>query len=412
MDSHRLTLIRISGEDRPGITSDLTKILAQYNVNILDIGQATIHSTLSLGILIEIPENVDSSLILKDVLLRAYELKIKAKFEPITLPEYDKWVKSQGKGRYIVTLLGRKLTSGQIADITKIVFDQGLNIEFINRLSGRASLEREIESSRACVEFQVRGNPEELEKMKSEFIEVSHSNGVDVAFQKDGMFRRNRRLVCFDMDSTLIQAEVIVELAKAAGVGKKVHEITEEAMKGEIDFNESFKKRVALLKGLEISVMEEIAEKLPITEGAERLISTLSKFGYKTAIISGGFTYFAEYLQKKLGFDYIYANELEVENGRATGRHRGEIVDGKRKAELLREIAKKEGIQLDQVIAVGDGANDLPMLSLAGLGIAFHAKPLVKESAQHSISTIGLDGILYMLGFRDRVLEDEDGSKG
>ena len=215
------------------------------------------------------------------------------------------------------------------------------------------------------------------------------------------MYRRNRRLICFDMDSTLIQTEVIDELAEKAGVGKKVRAITEAAMRGEIDFNESFIKRVALLKGLDESVMEEIAQNLPIMDGAKRLMTILKKYGFKIAILSGGFTYFGNALKKQFDVDYVYANELEIVNGKLTGKHLGEIVDGKRKAELLRLIAQFEKIELEQVIAVGDGANDLPMLNLAGLGIAFHAKPKVKENAQQAISTIGLDGILYFLGFRD-----------
>lgn len=219
------------------------------------------------------------------------------------------------------------------------------------------------------------------------------------------MYRRTRRLVCFDMDSTLIEAEVIDELAKAAGVGEQVIEITEAAMRGELDFEASFRKRLALLKGLDEGVLEDIAASLPITEGAEKLVSTINKLGYKTAILSGGFTYFGRYLQKRLGIDYVFANELEIENGKVTGQVSGTIVDGKRKAELLRELAQKEKISLEQVVAVGDGANDLPMLSIAGLGIAFRAKPLVKAEAKQAISHLGLDAILYLMGFRDREIQ-------
>jgi phosphoserine phosphatase len=225
---------------------------------------------------------------------------------------------------------------------------------------------------------------------------------VDIAFQKDDIFRRNRRLVVFDMDSTLIEAEVIDELAKEAGVGEQVIEITEAAMRGEIDFNESFRRRVALLKGLDASVLERIAERLPLTEGATELVGHLKALGFKTAILSGGFTYFGHFLQQKLGFDYVYANELDIRDGKVTGEVVGTIVNGERKAQLLREIAEKEGVRLEQTIAVGDGANDLPMLSIAGLGIAFRAKPLVRQSAKQAISTLGLDGILYLIGFRDR----------
>ena len=229
--------------------------------------------------------------------------------------------------------------------------------------------------------------------------------GLDVSFQKDDIYRRSRRLICFDMDSTLIETEVIDELAERAGVGDAVREITARAMRGEIDFRESFTERVALLKGLDVSVMEEIARNLAITEGLERMMTILKRVGYKTAILSGGFTYFGNYLRQKYGFDYVYANELEIEQGKLTGRYVGEVVDGRRKAELLRLLCQFEEINIAQSVAVGDGANDLPMLNLAGLGIAFHAKPKVKATARQSISTIGLDGILYFLGQKDSRIE-------
>ena len=229
--------------------------------------------------------------------------------------------------------------------------------------------------------------------------------GLDVSFQKDDIYRRSRRLICFDMDSTLIETEVIDELAERAGVGDKVREITASAMRGEIDFRESFTQRVALLKGLDVSVMEEIARNLPITEGLERMMTILKRVGYKTAILSGGFTYFGNYLRQKYGFDYVYANELEIEDGDLPGRDVGEIVDGRRKAERRRLRCQFESINIAQSVAVGDGANDLPMLNLAGLGIAFHAKPKVKATARQSISTIGLDGILYFLGLKDSRIE-------
>ena len=227
---------------------------------------------------------------------------------------------------------------------------------------------------------------------------------MDFSFQLDNMYRRMRRLICFDMDSTLIETEVIDELAIRAGVGAEVKAITERAMRGEIDFTESFRERVALLKGLDESVMQEIAESLPITEGVDRLMYVLKKYGYKIAILSGGFTYFGQYLQKKYGVDYVYANELEIVDGKLTGRYLGDVVDGKRKAELLRLIAQVEKVDIAQTIAVGDGANDLPMLGIAGLGIAFHAKPKVVANAKQSINTIGLDGVLYFLGFKDSYL--------
>ena len=240
--------------------------------------------------------------------------------------------------------------------------------------------------------------------MQERFMNLSEV-GLDVSFQRDDIYRRSRRLICFDMDSTLIETEVIDELAERAGAGDQVRAITESAMRGEIDFRESFTRRVALLRGLDVSVMEEIARNLPITEGLERMMTVLKRVGYKTAILSGGFTYFGNYLHQRYGFDYVYANELEVENGRLTGRYVGEIVDGRRKAELLRLLCQFEAINIAQSVAVGDGANDLPMLNLAGLGIAFHAKPKVKATARQAISTIGLDGILYFLGLKDSRIE-------
>ncbi|WP_415883370.1 phosphoserine phosphatase SerB [Neptuniibacter sp. QD72_48] len=398
-----IILLNISGEDKPGVTSAITNILAEFEINILDIGQAVIHDTLSLGILIEVPKSAESSPLLRDILFKAHELNMNIRFQPVEEENYEHWVEGQGKSRHIITLLSRKLSSKHIARVTEIAASHGLNIDNINRLSGRISLDETSDQTKACVEFSVRGAPADAEKLKAEFLNTASDLDVDIAFQEDNIYRRNRRLVVFDMDSTLIEAEVIDELAKEAGVGDQVSEITEAAMRGEIDFNESFKRRMALLKGLDVSVLDQIAERLPMTEGAEELVSNLKALGFKTAILSGGFNYFASHLQKKLGFDYVYANELDIDaDGKVTGEVRGTVVNGERKAELLREIAEKEGVSLEQTIAVGDGANDLPMLSIAGLGIAFRAKPLVRESAKQAISTLGLDGILYLIGFRDR----------
>lgn len=407
--STELILIRITGLDRPGLTASITEILAKYDVTILDIGQADIHSTLSLGILFKSYEN-QSGNIMKELLFEASNLGVNIRFYPIPKDEYENWVSLQGKNRYILTLVGRKLTARQIGAVTRILADQGLNIDAIKRLTGRMPLDEKKTTTRACIEFSVRGTPNNRQQMQEHLMQLSRDLEMDFSFQLDDMYRRMRRLICFDMDSTLIRTEVIDELAEKAGVGKEVREITERAMRGEIDFNESFKERVALLKGLDESVMKEIAENLPITEGVERLMYVLKRYGYKIAILSGGFTYFGNYLKNKFGIDYVYANELEIVDGKLTGRYVGEIVDGRRKAELLRLIAQVENVDIRQTIAVGDGANDLPMLSLAGLGIAFHAKPKVVANAQQSINTIGLDGVLYFLGFKDSYL-DERGKK-
>lgn len=403
--NEELILLNINGTDRLGVTAKLTEILAQNNANILDIGQADIHNNLSLGILIQCDASTSGE-ILKELLFKSYELGVNIRFKPISPEDYSKWVSMQGRNRYIVTILGRKLTAKQIAGVSRIIAEQDMNIDDIKRLTGRIPLDENERTPKASVEFSVRGTPKDKEKMKADFLKLATELQVDISFQEDSMYRRMRRLICFDMDSTLIKTEVIDELAIRAGVGDEVKAITESAMRGEIDFTESFRRRCALLKGLDVSVMQEIAENLPITEGADRLMRVLKKVGFKIAILSGGFTYFGNYLKQKFGIDYVYANELEVIDGKLTGRYLGEVVDGKRKAELLRLIAQVENVDIRQTVAVGDGANDLPMISIAGLGIAFHAKPKVKATAEQSISTIGLDGILYFLGYKDSYLNE------
>lgn len=399
-------LISVTGQDRPGLTAQITNILANYDATVLDIGQADIHSTLSLGILIRIDDR-SSGQVMKELLFKANELGVNIGFSPVTDEEYEDWVNRQGKNRYILTVIGRSLSARDIAGAAKIVAAQGLNIDSIIRLTGRPSIMHPERNVRACIEFSLRGTPEDRQRMQAELMQLSQGMGIDFSFQRDDMYRRMRRLICFDMDSTLIQTECIDELAERAGVGDKVRAITERAMRGEIDFKESFTERVALLKGLDVSVMQDIAEHLPITEGVPRLMTVLKRCGYKIAILSGGFTYFGEYLQRKFGIDYVYANELEIgEDGKLTGRYVGDVVDGKRKAELLKLIAQVEKVNLAQTIAVGDGANDLPMITEAGLGIAFHAKPRVQAGARQSINSLGLDGVLYFLGFKDSYIEE------
>lgn len=398
-----ILLLTISGPDKTGLTSRFSSILARYRVTILDIGQEVIHDQISLGLLIVVPDEFKSAPVLKDLLFAAHTLGLKISFTPVSDREYKRWVGEQGKPRHLLTLLAREITAEQLARVSTAIAQHNLNIDTITRLSGRLPLDkRKASKTRACVEFSVRGELEAEGAFREELLGITDDLGIDIAFQEDNIYRRNRRLVVFDMDSTLITTEVIDELAIEAGAGEEVAAITEQAMRGEIDFNTSLQRRVSTLAGLDESVLRKVAERLTLTEGAERLFYNLHNLGFKTAVISGGFTYFGHFLQKKLNIDYVFANTLEIENGRLTGRVIGEIVDGKRKGELLEELAKRERLSLEQTIAVGDGANDLAMLGKAGLGIAFRAKPIVKESAKQAISTLGLDAILYLMGFRDR----------
>ena len=401
-----LIQINISGQDRPGVTSALTGILGKYGASILDIGQADIHHTLVLGILFKTTSDRSGD-IMKELLFKAAEMNVQIRFTPISVADYEEWVGLQGKNRYIITILGRRITAEQIAAVTRIVAEQGLNIDMIQRLTGRMPLKEEGYSlGKTCIEFSVRGTPLNKSKMQRDFMQLTNKLDFDLSMQEDTIFRRCRRLICFDMDSTLIETEVIDEFAARAGVGAEVKAITESAMRGEIDFKESFTRRVAMLKGLDESVMKDIAENLPIAEGVDRLMKVLKRTGYKIAILSGGFTYFGNYLKQRYGIDYVYANDLEIVDGKLTGHYLGDIVDGTRKAELLKLLAQVENVDIAQTIAVGDGANDLQMLTTAGLGIAYHAKPKVKANAQQSISTIGLDGVLYFLGFKDSYINN------
>ena len=397
-----IQLITFSGGDHPGLTAGITAILAEHDVNVLDIGQAVIHATLSIGILIEVPDDDHRRQVVDALTDFGQDNGLRARFSEVSPQSYESWVNAQGRARFIVTLLARKITASQLGLVTAAVHRHGLNIDSINRLSGRIPLGELPRLSKACVEFSLRGPLADEPAFRKDLMETASHLEVDLAFQRDDMYRRNRRLVAFDMDSTLIEAELIDELAKAAGVGEQVSAITERAMRGELDFASSFRERLALLEGLEEKSLEHIAGTLKVSEGAEHLIDTLKSLGYKTAILSGGFTYFARFLQQRLGLDYVYAHELDIVDGRLTGKVVGDIVDGDRKALLLKELASREGLQLEQVIAVGDGANDLPMLSAAGLGIAFRAKPVVQQLAEQSISTLGLDAILYLLGISDR----------
>jgi phosphoserine phosphatase len=397
-------LINFSGGDKAGQTSSLANILAAYDVRILDIGQAVVHETLALAILIEVPNGKEFTPLKKDLIVQAHELDLQVKFTPVNQDAFDHWVKTQSKHRFIITVLGRVITAEQLARVSAAISENNLNIDRIERLSGRLSLTGSNPNGNACIELEISGESDASQSLRAELLALTQTFNIDIAFQRESIHRRNRRLFAFDMDSTLIQGEVIDELAKLKGVGDEVAAITAAAMRGELDFKQSFTRRLALLQGLPEGELKKLLNTIPLAEGAERLISTLNSLGYKTAILSGGFTFFGKHLQERLGIDHVFANELEIRDGVVTGKVRSEIIDGEKKAALLREIAEKESISLDQVVAIGDGANDLPMLSIAGMGIAFHAKPLVRKSANHSLSFLGLDSLLYLIGVRDRDL--------
>jgi phosphoserine phosphatase len=399
-------LIHFSGRDRPGLTAELTAILASFDTCVLDVGQAVVHETLSLGLLVEIPRGESFRGVQDALVARSRELRLQVEFTSIAKADLDDWISSQGKDQFIVTILGRAISANHLARVSAIVAEHGLNVDRIERLSGRLSLAVHSPDANACVELTVSGDSSSEQSMRAAFLATAHDLKIDIAFQRESIFRRNRRLFAFDMDSTLIEGEVIDELARLAGVADEVMKVTESAMRGEIEFQQSFRRRVALLRGLPEARVHELLDTIPLVQGAEQLIGTLKMLGYKTAILSGGFNFFAQHLQKRLGIDYVFANDLDIADGLVTGEVRTPIVDGARKAELLRQIATLENISLDQVVAVGDGANDLPMLGIAGMGIAFRAKPLVRQTASHAVSFLGLDSLLYLIGVRDRDLPD------
>ncbi|QOR39639.1 phosphoserine phosphatase SerB [Billgrantia diversa] len=401
----RRLLIRATGAARPGQLAGLGQAMARSGARLLDINQSVTFGMVSLEALVGLDRDSDLEGALSEA---GVSLGLDVQAIQVSAEDYQRWSAHASQPRLILTLLAPHLPAGILAEVGALTAEHGLTVELIHRLSGREPLDGGVPPFGSCVECWLRGEEVDLDSLREKALALGAMHGVDIALQEDSIWRRHRRLVCFDMDSTLIQAEVIDELARRHGVYEDVAAVTERAMRGELDFQQSFRERMAKLKGLDEAVLAEIAEELPLMDGVERLMKHLKRLGYRTAILSGGFTYFARHLQDKLGFDEIHANELVIENGKVTGEVREPILDASRKAELLREIAEREGLTMEQTIAVGDGANDLKMLATAGLGIAFRAKPLVRSQARQSISTLGIDAVLYLMGYREGDLEDED----
>jgi phosphoserine phosphatase len=383
-------LVTVSGPDGPGITARLMKIISEYNVLVLDMGQAVTHGLLSLSFVLELDssENNNSGNVLKDLLFEAnlmgLILSYKVVEKQVITPEMD-------GDKFIVTCVSPDIiTASFVSDLANTLAKHKINIERIDKVSPREFSSMEISTSIS--------KTLDTKSLKEELMKVSTVHRVDVAFLKDNVFRRNKRLIVFDMDSTLIQTEVIDELAELCGAGEEVRGVTHRAMNGEIDFDESLRLRVSKLKGLEVEKMQVVLENLPFTPGVEEFIKTIKTLGYKVALISGGFTFFADALKAKLGLDYSFANELEIVDGKLTGNVKGTIVNANQKALLVKLISQQENISLEQVVAIGDGANDLPMLATAGLGIAFHAKDVVRREAQQHLSHGPMTSILYFLG--------------
>jgi len=391
-NSDDFIVITVSGPDAPGIVSSITSILSENAVKIIDIEQIVIRKLILLSMMLDLRESKGGQVsLLKDLLLEAKRLNVELDFK---IASYDEHLQHDNNFMYAVTCLGEKITAQVVAQISNAIYSENVNIERITQLS---------QGELSCIEMIVKTDKTiNVQDMTGKLLSISSDFGVDIAVQKENIFRRSKRLVVMDMDSTLIQVEVIDELAKSAGHGEEVSGITSKAMNGELSFNESLNKRVELLRGLDENVLDEIYHNIPFTPGAKKLVKILKKLGYKTAVISGGFTFFTDRLKNELGLDYAFANKLEIKDGKLTGKVLGEIINGESKAEILEDIANKENISLDQVVAIGDGANDLLMLDKAGLGIAFNAHKTVREKADYNISQKNLDSIIYLLGISEK----------
>jgi len=394
-------LITLSGRNTFRAVEEVLSLLGSLGAYILDIRQAIVLDAISLATVAEFSPTLSEEELTKELLFVCHKNGLHLNFQRITSLDMPHLSLEKGRKKYIITLVGNYLYATHLSTVLGVLHPFGAKIDSIKRLSPIKPLNKKHAEGVCAIELMVEGEDLDISTIRKRFLELSREMNIDMGIQEDTPYRRHRRLIAFDMDSTLIQTEVIDELARLKGVKEEVSLITEMAMRGEIDFKESLRKRVRMLEGLEVSRLKEVAEGLPLTEGAHKLIQNLKVLGYKIAIISGGFTFFGNHLKKKLGIDYVCANRLEIREGRLTGRILGEIIDGEKKAQLLRQIAKKEKISLEQVIAVGDGANDLPMLNLAGLGIAFRAKPVVQEGAKQSLTNMGLDAILYFIGLTE-----------
>ena len=396
-------LVSISGQDKPGLMSALMGICVEYDAQILDMGQAVIHDELALGLLL-CSTNLDA--MSEAIEARCEQTGSALRMQRVNADDYGTWSQTIFQSPLILTLLTNDSAAQPLQAVSALTHTYRMNIDTVRRLTKPKALAGTADTDdRFGLEMRLSGELASSVEFQAELLKLADHSGFDVSLQRDSVFRRNRRLVAFDMDSTLIAEEVMDELAKRHGVGAEVVAITDAAMAGQLDFKESFRRRAALLKGMPLEVLHDVAESVALNTGAHRLIKALKHFGYTIAVFSGGFQYVGEHLQQRLGIDYVYANELEVVDGVMTGEVLGDIVDAQGKADLLQKIAAKEGISLAQTIAVGDGANDLPMLQQAGLGVAYHAKTIVRESAKHSISNFGLDAILYLIGFSDLDVE-------